>query len=693
MKNRNRVGLTLPLGVALACASLSALAPASLVAQPSATRPAAPARAVPRLATSSVPVASGSSAMYDTFHVLGASSGGVLVDEYRYLGNGSQVGGRFAVLRTGHSTLTDLSIPLASNRFVEEVAINGSTIAAAIVDGGFHLQAVWHDDLTTGATGTTPILAGEQFIAATPNGWVTEIHGDSNTTTTFLITPLSGKAVILATFGVPLVTAIAGPNGMVFAYTGAAHSGVVDYVGYSTPGEVSQLLNVVLPTQDDLSCRSVTTNAVGCLLSTSSFTSATVYRLPIPAAKAVTHVVTFPSDDFPAVWVTPTATAWAPFASGTVTLSRIPAAGGSTVSMQLPTAGPEAANGIVATRDAFYFGQAVNTSVADGLFDVPDTLVATTKPMHLASPPLSPRAAATCAVGGGTVTWVDNAHAGLGIWSRPYTETATSVSLGRTSLLATDGFAGSDPEMLLPILADAGSTMAYFAYNKQPTTYPASVWLHSGGKNSLVSPVGAPIGSLPYPPMAFSGSWLLYPTEKSSGTGWFGEELLNTATGWRTALNMTGVEEYALGSGRLVWVDDNGSVWQEPVGKTIASQLVSPLGAGDTVAGVEGLASAGDYVAWDYYWASKTKSGYAGAYMNVTTKTTRTIPNAKSVYAISLSSQYLGVESQSNLYTIELSSPTATEHLLASNSTGLSISGDVGCWIGDSSDLPFAGKI
>jgi hypothetical protein len=153
------------------------------------------------------------------------------------------------------------------------------------------------------------------------------------------------------------------------------------------------------------------------------------------------------------------------------------------------------------------------------------------------------------------------------------------------------------------------------------------------------------------------------------------------------------VEEYALGSGRLVWVDDNGSVWQEPVGKTTASQLVSPLGAGDAVAGVEGLASAGDYVAWDYYWASKTKSGYAAAYMNVTTKTTRTIPSANRVYAISLSSQYLGVESQSNLYTLELSSPAPTEHLLASNSTGLSISGDVACWIGDSSDLPFAGKI
>jgi hypothetical protein len=418
-----------------------------------------------------------------------------------------------------------------------------------------------------------------------------------------------------------------------------------------------------------------------------------VYRLPIPAARAVTHVVTFPSDDFPAVWVTPTATAWAPFVSGTVTLSRIPAAGGSTVSIQLPTAGPEAANGIVAAGDTFYFGQAVNTSVAGGLFDVPDTFVATTKPTHLASPPLSPRAAATCAVGGGTVTWVDNAHAGLGVWSRPYTETANSVSLGRTSLLATDGFAGSDPEMLLPILADAGSTMAYFAYNKQPTTYPASVWLHSGGKNSLVSPVGAPIGSLPYPPMSFSGPWLLYPTEKTSGTSWFGEELLDTATGRRTALAMTGVEEYALGSGRLVWVDDNGSVWQEPVGTSTATQLASPLGAGDTVGAVEGLASAGDYVAWDYYWASKTKSGYVGAYMNVTTKTTRTIPSTKSVYAISLSSQYLGVESQSNLYAIELSSPAPTEHLLASNSTALSISGDVGCWIGDSSDLPFAGKI
>jgi len=663
-----------------------AVVAAALPVAPSFAAVQATPRALPR----SVSLTGGMGALYSQYQVIAASGAAVLLETNAASGNGDlndQLG--YSVLLDGKSVPT----PIALAAGAQSLSLDGTMVVAGEYTIDRFLYAVWHDDAGTGLVGTTDVGADTTLVGASPVGFVTLRNGLKVQETNVL----TGQTSTLTDFtGGPDIPSVVllGPLGIAIEYFNqVTGTSAVGYVHYSDPGHLEP---VIAPTFGNLVCQSVTTNAVGCYLLGNG--PLEVVRAPIPSGKWVTFSYRRLRGENPAVYVTPTSTVWIPDSGLIRSLRRLPATGGTNpYSITLPPV--ETRNGLVGgTPVAFggysiYFAPQVTEADSGSIFELTSNFTSSTVPVRLAPSRLAPVAAATCAVSGRNVSWIDDSVPGLALLSRSFEVNGATVELSTKQYIAETGFSAHQQGLALQ-LAEAGSTIAYTGYNRPRDS--GSVWIHLGGKNRLVSPeLQYAVGSSPSRPylasLSFSGPWLLYSVQSPSSR-FATAELLNTVTGQRSALP-AGPIAYGLGSGTLAWIDANGSVWEEPVG-TSSSVELAPASPMNSVLTVLGLAVGGGYVAWDYSWGTSFSPSYASGYVDVTTHgPTEPIPNANTVTALTLSDEYLGVTTVgSNGWVIPLN-PTGAERLVARGSTDLSISGSVACWIGAKSHLPYLAEI
>ncbi len=617
----------------------------------------------------SVPITGGTSALYSSYQVTSASTGGAIVAPLQRSGDGllQPSDAQPSLLRAGWTSLAGLH-PTTPGGF-ESVAFNisGSMVTDFEADFSSGAQDVWWYDVATGKSGLKTVPSGLSPAGPTPDGYLI-----TDETTIEHVDVLTGATTkVMSTKNGAVVTA--GPAGAI-VITGS----LMQYVTYS-PITVR-----TLDTTGNWECDSATTSAAGCEEYAPGARLETVARFPLAGGKPVTEALP-PGPEAP-VLVTPKVTAWVTCGATSCDLKRVPWSGGGATAITLPPVSDGAA-GVQVAGDTFYWGQLDNRSSSGGLFDLSDT---STRPAHVVSAPLSPVAATNVSVSGNTVSWIDNAEPGLGVWTRSITGSPT-VTLGKAALVAQAGFVYTDESYGLGLgIESPGPTVVYSSYRTQPTSYPLALWAKTGAGSTEFSTFeyAEPDTDLG-PPIDVSGDWVLY----ECFSGWY---LYNTSTHDKVTLP-TGIATYALGGGDVAWVAQDGSVWEEPVGTTSSTEIFTPP-SGETVGTVNGLAVNGSVVAWSYEWSSSTASGSVADYVDpAVSSATKKIPDPSDVSAMVLSAEYLGFELFGNggetLEVINLPSGSPAETLVAHNSFDLSISGHYAVWIGGNSLLPFAGAL
>jgi hypothetical protein len=620
------------------------------------------------LANNPIALASGHGAVYSTYFVTDASSYGALVETQPRLGNGAlataATTASWAVLPAGKTALSAIHPDVPAAYETTGMSISGPMVVDAERSGGAY--AAWWDDVATGRSALVRLKLGYSVDGAAPDGFI-----ESTLTGVILVNVVTPKTTFLGSFRDAGVRA--GPDGAVITPVG----GAVDYVTYSP---VKETTLVTSHAAQRWACTFVIAVAAGCL--EFEGTSQTGARLSLPAGKRL-NVFSLPSDEAVNVTVTPSVTEWTRCTTATsCTVKRMPAAGGRTTSMSLPSL---ESTDVYPVSEIFYWGRFANSTAGGGLYSV---AASSSKPAHVIDAVLSPLAAANVSLASNRVSWIDNGAGGLAVLTRSVTG-STSISLGKTSLVAKGGYRPTDTAFGLALGASS-TVLAYSSYAKQPTKHPLALMVQNGTKISLLSSSEEPDEYSNGPQVPISGSYVLYQTQK----GWY---LSNLATHNSTALKDSGVSAYALGGGYLAWVASTGAVSEERLGTTTVKAVHPPLSKGEVVSSAQ-LAVDGTTVAWVSNWCSSKTCGTDAEYVDsAVSSSPRTIPDTPNVSSPVLSGDYLGYEESvsggDSLYVIKLRSTGQTPALVAANAYDLSLAGNYAAWISSATNIPYIGLL
>ncbi|HEV8065720.1 MAG TPA: hypothetical protein VGP46_12840, partial [Acidimicrobiales bacterium] len=416
-----------------------------------------------------IALAGGHGAVYSTYFVTDASSYGALVETQPRLGNGALgttlTTASWAVLPAGKKALVAVRPDVPATYVTTGVSIAGPMVVDAERSGGAY--AAWWDDLATGRSGFVRLKLGYSVDGAAPGGFI-----ESTLTGVILRNPASGKSTFLGSFRDAGVRP--GPDGAVITPTG----GSADYVTYSPVK--TRTLAQSSPSQR-WACTFVIATAAGCTEFRGS--TQTVVRFSLPAGKRL-NVVSLPSAQPANVTVTTSVTEWTRCAAPTsCSVKRVPAAGGRTTSLSLPSL---ESTDLYPVADTFYWGRFANSTKGGGLYSL---AAASSKIVHVVDAVLSPIAAANVSVASNRVSWIDNGAGGLAVLTRSVSG-STSISLGKTALVAKAGYSPTDVTFGLA-LGSSSAVLAYSSYEKQPTSHPLSLMVENGTRISQLSSIEA----------------------------------------------------------------------------------------------------------------------------------------------------------------------------------------------------------
>ncbi|MGH9172689.1 MAG: hypothetical protein ACRD0Z_17785 [Acidimicrobiales bacterium] len=611
-----------------------------------------------------VAVVSGKSALYSSYDVSSASPAGAIATLMQRGGSG-QAYATSAVyfLPAGKTSLETLKPSLlAGDVQLGSGLISGEMIVVGegAVNGGD--AGFWWYDVSTKKSGNVSGPANYYLWDAAPGG---AVFADNGSTTSLLYEDaLTGKAIKLGSYaGLSNVTSAA--NGVVIT-----DSGGLEYVSYSP---VKATVFSKVPGL----CQSTTTDAVGCSVGDD------VVRYSLPSGKVVTTTKLKAAPQ--SVLVTPDATSWISCTPTGCTLARIPAAGGATTTITLPSV-YGGSGGVQAISDSYVWGQLGNDSPAVGIFEMSDASKTAT---HVVGATRSPVAVASLAVTGSTLYYLDNSVPTLAVWSRPLSGT-TTVTLGKATEQATDGYVYTDATTYSLSLAASGTEVVHDDYQPQPNTYPLSTYLQNGSKSTEVS---ARRDYFSYDSvLALSGNFVLF-------TGISGTELYDLATAKTTALPSE--KSYGLGGNELAWVTQTGAVFEEAAGTTASKQVAPALTGGALLTEVLGLAvdGPGD-LAWSYVVCPKSTcstQSVKAAYMDTAVSPGWVAFRHPAAVTASLviSGNEVGWvdaplnETSGDAYTMDMAASSPSVTLLAKNASDLSISSDYAAWINATSQLAY----
>ena len=565
---------------------------------------------------------------------------------------------------------------VSSSAYFLGAGIGGSTVVL-LEQGTTPYPSAWWYNAATKKSGLYAFKTYATFEGAIPGG---VLVSEANTKTNKLVevTLPSGKAKTLASLpSSDYVTAAAGPTAAVTIASSSTGVEVSD-VAYSSPGHLHGLYHA---TGQSISCPSVTTTAVGCILLKS--TTAQIARFSFSGSHRYIRKVgaSYPP---PGVVVTPNVTAWYVCSNTGCPLHRLLASNNRPIaSYPLPVV----AN-VASATDELFFSPSNLTTSSGGLFELGDTAKA---PTHVATGLRSALAAAAISVGSSSISWIDNAKGGLGVWSRSYNPAGTALSLGKPKLLGGEGLVASDSTSYSLDVSDGDSAVATTSYAKQPSADPLDISIFEGGHETVISDLGdwsAYGGGV----LDLSGTDVLFETTT-------GFDLETIATKHVTVLPVTNVATYAAGGGKLAFIKTDGSVWIENNNLTGLHQLAPALSGGQSYYYTDGLSvsSDGNEVAWAYGWLSGGGSGQVAQWINTKTLgTPKNIPVRSGLVAkVSISPKVLGVgyaqpSGGDQLWAMSLPSGSWKEY--ASPVYGLSIGGSVAAWL-DGNGKPFVKRI
>lgn len=646
--------------VALALVAVVALATLAGAAGAGASRQPA--------ALKTIVLASGASKLGAIVTVTAASSGVVLSSAQPVSSTLDPIGEPTVdYLVAGARAVQPLGVKVPKNYEVDTELASGPMIVAVEIPTASPStkDVVWWDEPSLHKKGTRTAPDSDEVVAATPTGWVLEER--KATTTEFVeVAAASGKTAALGTVAsndVPSVAAgdsglavvddvASGSDVTYFAYTKHPHGHVIDRFSSGVT----------------VTCTSVTTNAVGCYEENASYVIDAVDRIPV-SGHAAKRTALAGLTYLTGVLVTPTVTAWVT-GYPSVELFRMPAAGGKVTALTLPT------RAVLAAGSDFYYGSSHPALTVAGTY----RLAATAKSaVRVAPSPLSPISASAITLGPGGVAFADSGGANLPIWRRALTESGPDgVTAKKATQLAEVGLVASDSTGYGLSLSLDGSTIAFSAYNDQPTADPLSLELKTGPTTTTVTDDEGYVPFEPYgDPVTTTGGDVLFEEPGS----W---DLYSHATKSVKVLGTSDDLYWAMDKTDLAYIKNDGSVWVEPrTGSGSPVEVADALGSNYTV-DANSLSIAGNEVAWNYD-AYGTTSVFASAYRNFAKLSPAvSVPGASQLV---VSTADVGVERPSTtgpgyaLSAINLKTSAVTK--IASVGAELTLYGDLAGWIGE----------
>jgi len=515
-----------------------------------------------------VVLATGLSAFASHGRVVTASAAGAVLT-YGPVGAGGGEGNPFLhsvfVPTTGPAVVLDPSV---------DWSLQGSMLAASTYTTG---PVVMYRSVSGAVSGSQPLADTDQFVGATPTGWLVrrDVTNVAGTTTHLIVT----KAADLTTTdlgaipgfdpsleGLSLATGPIGVSVEVSDGLTTAYS----YVPYATPHTFSSLL----PPASTNSCSEVAvgTNAAAWLETPDNGTTTQLVRVQL-ATKVVQRTDLAANFCSGSVEVTPTQTG-VEYSTNDVNqlqaFATVAAAGGA-VQIRTDLTYPSYAG--FAAQGANFLVVNGTTPLDAGVYKL---ATASATPTLVRLWGQSPLSAGIVAVGPGRVAWTDNSTTSIPAWSRTLTSSGAGLTAGAPSLVAahstTFGLSVSGQRTLF-VVQDIASGSS------------AGLWLSRGSAAAtlvVTEPNGIATATL-------SGTRVLY----SDYTGAW--HLFDLVKGTNKKLAKVGAGAYALSGNSLAAVRTDGSVWWEDITGGGWVQVLAPP---TDVFSYGLVAVAGDEVAW-----------------------------------------------------------------------------------------------
>lgn len=639
----------------------------------------------PAPTTGPVLVSRGPGVLYGSFNVVGVSSVAVLAEPFSRQANGgrSYTPGGYAVVPLKSHSAEDLSPKLeSSDAYVVGAGINGPLVVLT-EENGEGQDAAWWYNVSTKKSGLVSLPQSATFEGVIPGGVLFEEYVSDAYELIEQPLPKGKTKVFLKNPDDSYLTVTTGPNG--FVGTGiVSGKSEVRYVEYSKPTHSAKVYGT--SESDQIYCDTVTTDGAGCVVIKG--TKAHVMRIPIVKGAdrfSVNAGTAYPYT--PWAVVTPNMTSWYTCSITGCPLHRIPVVGKKLGKYPLPIV-----QGVEPLGNTFYYSPVNNTTSNGGVYSLADTAK---KPKQLAPGFKVPYQADAISLGTNTVSWVDNAKSGLGIWTASLSSKGSTVSVGKPKLLGQAGYLDTNSTAYSLNIADPSLTIAALAYAKQPASNPLDVVVYINGHPKVLSDLGDYYypGEYAPPDLTVSGDYVLWQTV----TGW---DLGDWKTLKVVSLPMTDIATYALGGSVLAYVKTDGSVWTETTSRSGATRLVPPLSSGQDFNFIDNLsvASDGSHLAFAYGWVSSTTSGQVAQYMSTTAGSTPVnIPpiSGAEVARVKISPKVVAVTYALNTGLTSLRGAnikSGTWKTYAKSAYDVSVGGVYAAWI-DSTGAPMITKI
>lgn len=594
-------------GAALAAsaAAVFTATPVSVAAGPVSAAPASVSTAPARAEATPVLLASGSSVYPERTTVIGASSGGYVVEGVGLNGAGQAADPPVIYAATWKAkVLSALPVPTPGTKVenpMTDVSIAGSTVSvleASLTRG--RRPTVFMENLATGAVSRPVLPPGRGWDGAAPDGYLGQTSSRDGTATTTSVLDVAqsggGTVVLGSTTGVD-PTFLAGPDDMIAtAWDSSARvSTTVEYVPYSSPGT----WHVLADSPGRWTCTSATGASAGCFR-VAGPAEEVVDNFSLTGGALLEEVVSSPLARF-RVLITPQVTSWSSCGAHGCTLTRLADSGSTTTSTAVPTGFLAAGGGEVV------WGTAPTDAASSGVFSVSQT---STSPSQLVPAPLSPLAAAVVSATGGSVSWVDNGSLGLGVWRRPVSVRGGQLVVGAPSLVGSVGFGGAGAPAPAVSLASDGPVTAFSTDNPPGSAFPvglAAVGSATGTPETVTAQADGSQSGVVGDPVSISGSWV----EWQRGTAC---ELFDLTTRRLSSLRLPGEVACLVGDGHLAWVTSSGEVdvlpltWRGLSPLREATEVLAPRPGVRLRPGARLFLGSGD-VGWDFSWTSLPGSG------------------------------------------------------------------------------------
>jgi len=627
-------------------------------------------------------LASGSSAYPEQTQVLGASSGGYVVE-----GLGRDAAGGLAVAPVVYAAtwkakgLTALPVPTPGTTVTNpaaDVSIAGSMVSVletSLTAG--RRPTVFMDDLATGATAAVTLPPGRGWNGAAPNGYLANTSsrdGTATTTSALEVAESNGAVVTLGTTTGVDPTFFAGPNDVIATVwdSSAKASTIIEYVPYSSPGTWQMLAD----TSGRWTCTSATGASVGCF-HVAGRNEALVDNYSLTGGALLEEVVNAPLARF-RVLVTPQVTSWSSCGSHGCTLTRLSDSGTTTSSTPVPT-------GFLATgAGEIVWGTAGTDASSSGVFSMNQTA---SSPSQLVPAPLAPLAAAVVSVTNGSVSWVDNGSAGLGVWRKPVAVRSGRLVVGAASLLGSVGFAGAGAPAPGVSLTNDGAAVAFTTDNPAGARWPvglAAVETATGARQAVTGQANGSLADVVGDPISSSGLWV----EWQRGTTC---ELYDLATRRTLTPALPGAVACLVGDGHLAWLTSSGAL--EVLALT-SKGLVRPTRAVEVVPAKAGIVvspgahlflGSGD-VGWDFSWTaakgSTAKPGSESGYRVFTSPKALPAFLVGGLHVVGITGSDVAFEGADGANPSVRVISSGQEVTLAPYASCVSLGGDLVAWVG-----------